>query len=292
MNYILLSIGLYFTYSLYKNFKKLDIKKNAENFITDLVLLIFLITYYIYSPNEGWIISLFLVIISFILIKTNKKLSEKTVFVNISGSLRNTIFLLVPLIIIKLFFYDLSFIPSSSMRPLLKPGSVIILDKKGFYNLPFVNKSYFGEPKIDRNDIVVFYSSMFEENLIKRVIGLPGDTIVYDDEKNLFLNGKKVNNVSNEKEFSYIDEDNGKKIIADELSSGNYNILVDPKAVWYHSEISKNKDCKINEEELVCKIPPHKYFVMGDNRDNSYDSRYFGFVDENTIIGKYLKSFF
>ena len=291
MLYLLVGVfSIYFTYSAYKNSKLLDNKKMAENFTTDIIILAFLFLFTFFTANEAWTIVLGLIFIIYLTLSINKYKDNLKVL-NVKTGIRGTTYVLLPIVIIKLFFFDFSFIPSSSMRPLLKPGSVVILNKIGFNNLPFINNSFLNNQNIERGEVITFYSKLFKEVLIKRVIAKPGDTIVYDDKKQLFINGKKVEYKTTGNQVTYNDEDTGKQVVENEYSNGSYNILLDPNAIWFHKEIANNNDCKLTEKELTCKVPDDKYFVMGDNRDNSYDSRYFGFVDKSSLIGKYSKSF-
>lgn len=289
LNTLLIIAVLYFIYSAYKNSKELTVIKKAEGFINDITVVLFLTLFSILSANEAWTCVAGILFISTIYLYLKKNEDQK--IINLKKGIKGINYLVIPIVIIKVFIVDLSFIPSSSMRPTLKPSSVVVLNKLGVNNLPFLNKSYFMKQNINSGEIITFYSSIFNEVLIKRVIGKPGDTLVYDDDKNVYINGKLISYQKTKETFTYEDEDTHKDVTTNVFKGKDYNILLDPTVVWLSKSYFKNKDCKLTDEELTCIIPKDKYFVMGDNRDYSYDSRYFGFIDKSDIIGTYLSSF-
>jgi signal peptidase I len=154
-------------------------------------------------------------------------------------------------LLIRTFIIQPYIIPSESMLNTLRIGDRLFVTKFSYgIHLPFIEKEIFsiGEPK--RGDIIVFpYPKDKSVDYIKRVVGIPGDVIELRD-KQLYRNGEAV------KEDYVIHSDLG---------------------VSYHRDNMK-----------PVTVPPGKVFVMGDNRDRSQDSRYWGFVDKDTIHGKAL----
>ena len=152
-------------------------------------------------------------------------------------------------------------VPTESMKPTILVGDHFFLDKIAFpANYPATIRPYLPHRTIRRGDIIAFKSPT-EGNIpfVKRVIGVPGDTIQVRD-KTVSVNG--------------VPQDEPYKIHVDSTVYGT-----DP---W------TPEDLKIRDNYGPVKVPPNHYFVMGDNRDNSNDSRYWGFVTWEELIGKPL----
>ncbi len=178
-------------------------------------------------------------------------------------------------LILRSFLMEPFRIPSGSMMPTLLVGDFILVNKYTYgIRLPVVNKKIveMGEPQ--RGDIVVFrYPKDPAIDYIKRVVGLPGDRIEYI-QKQVYVNGKPV---EQELKGSYTGVGAGLSMSGAELRIERLNtdvahdILIVPNQASVEGEV---------------QVPAGHYFVMGDNRDNSNDSRFWGFVPEENLVGK------
>ena len=139
-----------------------------------------------------------------------------------------------------------------------------------------------------RGDVMVFrYPPKPSLDYIKRVVGVPGDTVAYLN-KRLTINGQ-VQPVSSLPEF--FDEDAMRyfRQFDETLNGRKHRILNDderPAFVPGADQFAGREACNYTVEGVTCTVPPGHYFMMGDNRDNSLDSRYWGFVPEENIVGK------
>jgi len=187
------------------------------------------------------------------------------------------------------FLYEPFKIPSSSMVPTLLVGDLILVNKYAYgIRLPIINKKIIEVGIPQRGDVMVFkYPEDTSLDYIKRVIGIPGDKIVYRN-KRLTVNGKEV---PYEKLPDYLDEENlyYSKQYQENLLGVKHRILNDERKPAFVSDphdFSGRQRCSYNVEGFACTVPDGQYFMMGDNRDNSLDSRYWGFVPDRNIVGK------
>ncbi|SDV50990.1 signal peptidase I [Chitinasiproducens palmae] len=180
-------------------------------------------------------------------------------------------------------------IPSASMVPTLQVGDFIVVNKFSYgLRLPVLNRKVvpLGDPQ--RGDVVVFrYPEDESVDYIKRVVGLPGDTVSYQD-KRLTINGQPV---PEQALPDYFDAErvNYAKQYREDLLGRKHLILNNPSVPPYvlgASQFPNREACQYNDRGVVCKVPAGSYFVMGDNRDNSADSRYWGFVPDRNLVGR------
>ncbi|MBU6421161.1 MAG: signal peptidase I [Gammaproteobacteria bacterium] len=177
---------------------------------------------------------------------------------------------LLLVLLLRTFVVEPFHIPSSSMVPTLLVGDFILVNKFDYgLRLPITHTKILriGEPK--RGDVMVFrYPPDPSVDYIKRVIGLPGDHIVYRGET-LYINGKQI---PDKVLGLYAGPDQmGAMLHQEDLGGVKHDTLIIPGMEHKQGEWT---------------VPPGEYFVMGDNRDNSSDSRYWKFVPEKNIIGK------
>lgn len=174
-------------------------------------------------------------------------------------------------------------IPSGSMLPSLIPGDYILVNKFAYgIRLPVANIKLIDINSPKRGDVMVFrYPNDPSVNYIKRVVGLPGDHIVYMDKK-LYINEQLVEQ-SEAQAFRFRD-DNGRWVDVERrseaLDSVDHAILVDNDVAMLSMQP------RMGGQHYDSVVPEGKYFVMGDNRDRSNDSRYWGFVPEDKLVGK------
>ncbi|MFY9329726.1 MAG: signal peptidase I [Georgfuchsia sp.] len=179
-------------------------------------------------------------------------------------------------------------IPSGSMIPTLHIGDFILVNKYTYgIRLPVINKKIININTPRRGDVMVFrYPVNPSLDYIKRVVGLPGDRIAYFN-KHLTINGKEV---LQEKVEPYL----GAGLFytpryQEQLGEVKHFILLDREVespILPITRFTYRGDCHYNAEGVECVVPAGHYFMMGDNRDNSQDSRYWGFVPEENIVGK------
>ncbi len=200
--------------------------------------------------------------------------------------------------LLRAFLFEAYQIPSSSMRPDLTVGDFVLVNKYTYgIREPFTNKVLIDINLIKRGDVVVFKDQQVRNrDLIKRVVAIGGDTIHYKNKK------LSINNIdiSYEAMESYIYSDSfpnigeitfNTQIYIENLFGVKHPIITWDKVpsldIQNVSEFKNKSNCKyVSNDEFSCTVPVGEYFMMGDNRDNSLDSRYWGFVPNNAILGK------
>lgn len=171
---------------------------------------------------------------------------------------------------------DWNDVPTGSMIPTILEGDRIFINKLAYdLKFPFTTWriAHWDDPK--RGDIVVFFSPADGRRLVKRVIGLPGDVIAMRNNQ-LFINGKAlryetldqkiIDQIAPEYQSNHV-------FLSENLSGTRHPVMFTPMHPFLHSF-------------APITVPQGRYFAMGDNRDNSADSRFFGFVERKQIIGR------
>jgi signal peptidase I len=191
--------------------------------------------------------------------------------------------------VLRSFLFEPFKIPSGSMIPTLLVGDLILVNKFTYgIRLPVLNTKITDGTPPQRGDVMVFrYPPKPSLDYIKRVVGVPGDEVAYLN-KRLTINGQPV---SKQPVADYFDEDSMMyfKQFEEVLGGKKHRILNDdnrPAFIPGVENFPYRDNCRYSVEGVVCKVPPGYYFMMGDNRDNSLDSRYWGFVPDKNIVGK------
>ena len=191
--------------------------------------------------------------------------------------------------VLRSFLFEPFKIPSGSMIPTLLVGDLILVNKFHYgVRLPVINTKIVDNNLPQRGDVMVFrYPPQPSLDYIKRVVGVPGDEVAYIN-KTLTVNGQPVPKVAQPDFFDADSMRYGKQF--QEVQSGKtYSTLNDdarPAFVPGASDFQFKDQCRYSVDGVTCKVPEGHYFMMGDNRDNSLDSRYWGFVPESNIVGK------
>jgi signal peptidase I len=191
--------------------------------------------------------------------------------------------------LLRSFLFEPFKIPTGSMIPTLLVGDLILVNKFHYgVRLPVINKKIIANNDPKRGDVMVFrYPVDPTQDYIKRVVGLPGDEVAYYN-KRLSINGQAVAQ-SPLPDFYNDDSRRYTPHARESLGDVAHDILIEagaPPGVVPFPEFPFKENCRYSAEGMACKVPPGHYFMMGDNRDNSQDSRYWGFVPDENIVGR------
>jgi signal peptidase I len=196
---------------------------------------------------------------------------------------------IVAVFVLRSFLFEPFKIPSGSMIPTLLVGDLILVNKYTYgLRLPVLNTRLTEGTPPQRGDVMVFrYPPKPSLDYIKRVVGVPGDEIAYLN-KRLTINGKPVDQG---RLPDYFDRDAMRyfKQFQEQIGDRKHRLLNDddrPAFIPGVEDFPFKQNCRYSVEGVACKVPQGHYFMMGDNRDNSLDSRYWGFVPDKNIVGK------
>ncbi|QNN56321.1 signal peptidase I [Diaphorobacter ruginosibacter] len=191
--------------------------------------------------------------------------------------------------LLRSFLFEPFKIPSGSMYPTLWVGDLILVNKFTYgLRLPVLNTRVTQGKAPQRGDVVVFrYPPQPNVDYIKRIVGVPGDKVAYLN-KRLTVNGQPVPTTAM---TDFFEEDAMRyfKQFKEKFGDNTHNVLNNndaPAFIQGASNFQYRDKCTYSVEGVTCTVPEGNFFVMGDNRDNSLDSRYWGFVPEGNIVGR------
>jgi signal peptidase I len=195
--------------------------------------------------------------------------------------------------LLRSFLFEPFKIPSGSMKPTLLIGDLILVNKFHYgIRLPVLNKKVVALDEPQRGDVMVFrYPLDPSTDYIKRVVGVPGDEVSFHNQK-VYVNGQQAP-VTPIPGPGFYDEDTQRyqPEFTERLGSVDHLITINPQSDQFHWASESvtfpfRENCRYSAEGVTCKVPAGNYFMMGDNRDNSQDSRFWGFVPDENIVGK------
>ncbi|WP_367185401.1 signal peptidase I [Inhella sp.] len=196
---------------------------------------------------------------------------------------------LLAVFLLRSFVFEPFRIPSGSMVPTLLVGDLIVVNKFHYgIRLPVINKKIVDNHPVQRGDVMVFrYPKNPAVDYIKRVVAVPGDVVTWRNQK-LYLNGQEVPTTL---QGPFYDRSGAvsRTRYTEQLGALSHDILVERhlQPLIPGDPTRPHADqCQHTLEGLTCTVPPGHYFMMGDSRDNSEDSRFWGFVPDENIVGK------
>ncbi len=191
--------------------------------------------------------------------------------------------------LLRSFLFEPFKIPSGSMIPTLLVGDLILVNKFHYgVRLPVINKKVIDNNDPKPGDVMVFrYPKDTSIDYIKRVVGVPGDEISWRNQQ-LYVNGALA---PTQPLPEFYDEDSLRYApqYSEKLGTAEHRMLVDRSRPLYlpmNETFPFRENCRYSAEGVTCKVPAGHYFMMGDNRDNSQDSRFWGFVPDQNIVGR------
>lgn len=198
---------------------------------------------------------------------------------------------IVVVFLIRSFWVEPFKIPSGSMKPTLLVGDFILVNKYVYgIRLPVLNKKVIDIRPLARGDVVVFrYPADPSVDYIKRVVGLPGDKIAYRG-KRITVNGEAVpvqgSGYYTDAELNFL----RLPTFTERLGSRSHQMMIVPAQppvdLAQVRQFAHRGNCEYNDDGFSCTVPAGHYFMMGDNRDQSSDSRYWGFVPDDHVKGR------
>ncbi len=196
---------------------------------------------------------------------------------------------IVVVFLLRSFVFEPFRIPSGSMVPTLLVGDLIVVNKFHYgIRLPVINKKIMANHEVQRGDVIVF---RFPKNpsidYIKRVVGVPGDVVAWRNQR-LYLNGQEVETAV-QGPFYDRSSTRSRTRYTEKLGSVAHDMLVERDMLPIippDPTVPFADQCQHSVEGVTCKVPAGHYFMMGDSRDNSEDSRFWGFVPDANIVGK------
>jgi signal peptidase I len=203
--------------------------------------------------------------------------------------------LVVASVLLRMFFYEPFNVMSSAMNPTLQRGASLVVQKWGYGH-----RSAFGirlgsaahTSELERGDVIAFdYPRDPHTSFVMRIVGLPGDQISYAENRlrvnGVEARGRKLPALFDEQQLVYMDR------FEEKAGADTYEIVVRPDRQGVPpagtGEFAHQGSCTFEAYKFSCKVPPGRYFVLGDNRDNSNDSRLWGFVPAQSVVGKVIK---
>jgi signal peptidase I len=196
---------------------------------------------------------------------------------------------IVLVFLLRSFVFEPFRIPSGSMVPTLLVGDLIVVNKFHYgIRLPVINKKIIANHEVQRGDVIVFrFPKNPSVDYIKRVVGVPGDVVAWRNQR-LYLNGQEVPTAvqgpfydrSSTRSRTRYTESLG-AVAHDMLVERDVLPIIPPDPTMPFAD-----QCQYSVEGVTCKVPAGHYFMMGDSRDNSEDSRFWGFVPDANIVGK------
>ncbi len=187
---------------------------------------------------------------------------------------RGTLVFLVLMCAFRSSFADIYHVPSGSMKPTVVEGDRVLADKMAYdFRLPFTSLVLWHRADPQRGDIVTLYSPEDGERLLKRVVGVPGDVIAMQEDK-LLINGKSVPYLPPSPDEGAVLPDAAAYVFGREDLTGHVHAVMS----------IPGRPAIRSFGPLI--VPAGEYFVMGDNRDDSKDSRYIGFIQERDISSR------
>ncbi len=198
---------------------------------------------------------------------------------------------IVIVFLIRSFWVEPFKIPSGSMKPTLLVGDFILVNKYTYgVRLPVLNRKVLEVGEVKRGDVVVFrYPLDPSVDYIKRVVGTPGDKVSYKG-KALSVNGAAVpvqaSGYYTDGELNFM----RLPTFTEKLGEKAHAMMILPTEPTLNlsqvRQFPHRDNCEYNDDGFTCTVPPGHYFMMGDNRDQSADSRYWGFVPDDHIKGR------